>query len=269
MKRIKLIATDMDHTLLTEKGAFPPDFDEVIEDLARAKIKLAIASGRPLYTLEKSFANKRDKIIFIADNGGIISLNGQVIFKSLLNPPTVQELLNFTKENTSAIAILCALDNAYISSENKKYEHFLKKFYTKISLVNNLKDYINNVDKFTIYFPKKDSQDFYEKLFKPKYQTLLSVTVGDTVWIDLMNLGINKGGALKILGKHLQIDSQEMMAFGDTYNDIEMLKSVDYSYIVANASPEMSQYAKFIAPANDEFGVTQIIRKVVLHKNER
>jgi hydroxymethylpyrimidine pyrophosphatase-like HAD family hydrolase len=54
-----------------------------------------------------------------------------------------------------------------------------------------------------------------------------------------------------------------MMAFGDTYNDIEMLQAVKHSYIVKNAHPDMKQYANFIAESNDNFGVIKIIQKVI------
>jgi hydroxymethylpyrimidine pyrophosphatase-like HAD family hydrolase len=58
-----------------------------------------------------------------------------------------------------------------------------------------------------------------------------------------------------------------MMAFGDTYNDVEMLKSVKYSYIVGNANEDMRQYANYITDTNDNFGVTKILDKIIKWKN--
>jgi hydroxymethylpyrimidine pyrophosphatase-like HAD family hydrolase len=54
-----------------------------------------------------------------------------------------------------------------------------------------------------------------------------------------------------------------MMAFGDTYNDIEMLQAVEYSYIVENAHEDMKGYAKYSTETNDNFGVMKVIDKVI------
>ena len=80
MQDIRLIATDMDHTLLTEKGQLPPQMGSYIDRLTDAGILFAIASGRPIYTLRKLFAASKGKMAFICDNGGSIYLHGQNIY---------------------------------------------------------------------------------------------------------------------------------------------------------------------------------------------
>jgi hydroxymethylpyrimidine pyrophosphatase-like HAD family hydrolase len=66
-----------------------------------------------------------------------------------------------------------------------------------------------------------------------------------------------------LLGERLGLKSEQMMAFGDTYNDIEMLQAVKYSYIVENATSDMRQYANFITDSNDNFGVIKVIDKII------
>lgn len=263
LKDVKLIASDMDHTLLTEKGELPPNFNDYIIRLDRLGIDFAIASGRPLYTLNDIFSKIRGKISFISDNGGVISHKGEIIFKSLLDPLSYQAMIQFVEDNTDGIAILCGLDSAVISKKNKEHEKFLKFFYSKINLVDNLSHVSVDANKFTIYFPNKNSKKHFEATFKPKYGATFSVTVGDTIWIDIMNYGIDKGRAMKLLGERLGLTSAQMMAFGDTYNDIEMLEAVEYSYIVKNANEDMKKHAKFITDSNDDFGVTNIIEKLI------
>ena len=73
LEDIKLIASDMDHTLLTEESKLPPDFSNYVERLDQKGIRFAIASGRPMYTLKAMFPNLQDKLIFMSDNGGAIS----------------------------------------------------------------------------------------------------------------------------------------------------------------------------------------------------
>lgn len=268
MNTVKLIAADMDHTLLTENGELPPHFDHYIRELDKIGIDFAIASGRPLYTLNGIFSELKHIMTFISDNGGVISYKGEIIFKSLLKPIDYQSMIRFVEDETDGIAILCGLDSAILSEKNKPFESFLRTFYSKITFVENLDQADVEADKFTIYFPNEDSKEYYEKVFKSEFSNDFSVTVGDTVWIDIMNCGINKGTAMNLLGERLHICSSQMMAFGDTYNDIEMLQAVKYSYIVKNAAADMKQYANFITDSNDDYGVIKIVKQVIeSHEN--
>lgn len=73
MDRIRLIASDMDATLLNEQSQLPADFEETIHALAELGIRFAPASGRPLYTLEAMFPTLQNELVFIGDNGGVPS----------------------------------------------------------------------------------------------------------------------------------------------------------------------------------------------------
>lgn len=263
MKGIKLIAADMDHTLLTEKGELPPHFKKYMHELDKLGINFAIASGRPMYTLATLFSDLTNKLIFISDNGGAISYKENLLFKSLLKITDYKKMITFTKEKTTGVPILCGLKSAFIEKKDRSYEAFLRTFYAKISIVDNLEEVAIDANKFTVYFPDKKSKKYYEKVFKPLFQDTFSVTVGDTIWIDFMNKEIDKGKAMQILGRKLAIGGDQMMAFGDTYNDIEMLQAVKYSYLVENASADMRKYAKYVTKSNDEFGVTYILKQLI------
>jgi Cof subfamily protein (haloacid dehalogenase superfamily) len=268
MNEIKLIASDMDHTLLTEKGELPPNFNDYILELDKLNIDFVAASGRPLYTLENIFSTVKHRMSFISDNGGVISYRGEIIFESLLKPTYYQQMIKFVEEKSDGIAILCGLDSAFLSENHKIYENYLKTFYSKITFAKDIKRLEVNADKFTVFFPNKNSKERYETIFNPEYGNDFSVTVGDNIWIDIMNYGVDKGQAMRFLGKKLGLNAEQMVAFGDTYNDIEMLKAVKYSYIVSNASADMKQYANFIADSNDNFGVLKIIDRIIQSHKE-
>ena len=87
--------------------------------------------------------------------------------------------------------------------------------------------------------------------------------------MDMMNPQVNKGWALQQMQQYLGVTKEETMAFGDYYNDIQLLEQAGESYVMANAQKEMFAYGKHIAPSNEEYGVAQIIRRVVLGETER
>jgi HAD superfamily hydrolase (TIGR01484 family) len=213
------------------------------------------------------FSGMKRKLIFIADNGGVISYKGVIVFKSLLKPEDYRPVIRFAHEETDGVPILCGLDAGFIDKKDAAYTRRLKPFYSKITRVKNLEQTSLPACKCTVYFPGKNSKEQYEKTFKPRYGGAFSVPVGDAIWIDLMNRGINKGKAMRFLAEYLNVRPEHMMAFGDTYNDIEMLQSVKHSYIVKNASEDMRQYAGFIADSNDNFGVLKILDRVIAERD--
>lgn len=97
------------------------------------------------------------------------------------------------------------------------------------------------MDKFTIYFPEGDAQKGYDALYGPVWGGRFSVAVAGADWVDIMNPGVHKGAALLLLGERLGVLPEGMMAFGDTFNDAEMLKAAKYGFLVENGSPALRE----------------------------
>lgn len=268
MENVKLVASDMDHTLLNDQGALPPNFAETVRQLKKLGVTFVAASGRPLYTLEEMFKDLKNEMSFISDNGAATSHEGELIDKSLIAPEEYHQMVRFVKEKTDGIAIICGLDSGYVAKEYQEHEAWLRKSFTKLTFVDSLEEVQAEANKFTVFFPNHDSKQNYDQIFKPTFDKQYAVTVGDTIWIDLMNLGVNKGNALLNLGKQLNITPDEMMAFGDTYNDIEMLKAVKYSYLMANADVHMQEYANYTTASNNELGVSKVLEELIRAKQD-
>ena len=118
-------------------------------------------------------------------------------------------------------------------------------------------------DKFTIYLPRDNAQEAFDAVYGAACGGRFSVAVAGKNWVDVMNPGVNKGTALEKLGAQLRLPASGMMAFGDTYNDIEMLEAVGYGFLMENGSPELRVRVPFLAPSNTEYGVMQILRRVL------
>ena len=92
---IKLLAVDMDLTLLASDGSLPPHMDERIDALAEAGVLFCPASGRPAPTLQMMFPAHADGIAFCADNGGWVIYQGRTAFRDLIRPELWHEVLDF------------------------------------------------------------------------------------------------------------------------------------------------------------------------------
>lgn len=242
MDRIRLVASDMDRTLLDEEGRLPPGFEQAVEAMAQQGILFAAASGRPLYTLEAMFPALRGQMAFIGDNGGAIRWQGRTVYTSEMPAAGCQAMARFTAGQPRGAA--------------------LRVFYTTIHYVDRLEDVTAPADKYSVYFPHKDAADdypAYTKAFGAEY----ALTMGGPEWIDITNVGVDKGAAVLELGRLCGAAPEQTMAFGDTYNDAEMLRAVKYGFLMENGSPDLRADAAFLAPPNRDYGVMQVLRHML------
>ena len=237
---IGLIASDMDYTLLDENGRLPQDFARLVLELEQEGVYFAAASGRPLYTLEDMFPDLRGHIALIGDNGGVIRWRGRDIFQSRMPGADYREMAAATRE-AGDIGVLCGLDTAYVERQYQQYARVFSQFYTRVAYVDDLTALDVPADKYTIYLPRGAGPN----------------------WVDIMNRGVDKGAALRALGRSLGLTGANLMAFGDTYNDAEMLCTAKYGFLMTNGSQDLRARVAFLAPPHWDQGVVQIMRQVL------
>ena len=263
---VRLIASDMDLTLLANDGTQPPEMSERIDELKRAGVVFCAASGRPTYTLRDMFPKHRDDMGFIADNGAAVSYRGDTVFKSLISPVDYHELIDVTLSETSGAPVLCGMDRAYLLERDRAHDAKIRTYYHSITYVDTFDGVDVEANKFTILFPRNDSMDHYQRLMGPRYGERFSVTCAGAEWIDIMNRGVDKGAGIGRLCAHLGIDTAEVAAFGDTDNDAQMLSAAGHSFLMANGAERMRRFAKFGAPSNNDRGVAVVVEAILRAK---
>ena len=262
MDHIRLIASDMDATLLDEHSRLPADFAAAVHALAEKGILFAAASGRPLYTLEEMFSGLLDEMVLIGDNGGAVRWKGRDLFVSEMPAAGWRQLAGLTGAQGD-IGMLCGLDCVYVEAPYQCYDAVFKNFYTKVTYVEDLQAVEAAADKFTIYLPRDNAQQAFDTVYGAACGGTFSVAVAGKNWVDVMNPGVHKGAALAQLGRLLDIAPEHMMAFGDTYNDAEMLTYAKYGFLMENGSTPLRAKVPFLAPPHTQAGVMQILHRVL------
>ena len=177
-------------------------------------------------------------------------------------PPEGWRALNRLTREHGDIAVLCGLESAYVEKQYAAYDAVMKQFYTRVEYVDRLEDVTAPADKFTIYLPRHDAQAAYDSVYASQRGTY-SVAVAGECWVDIMNPGVHKGAALETLGRLWNLPPESMMAFGDTYNDAEMLRTAKYGFLMENGSVPLRASVPFLAPSHREAGVMQLLQKVL------
>ena len=162
---IKLVAVDMDGTLLNSKKEMPEEFIPWVK--SHPEIKTVIASGRQYYTLERDFLPIRDNLAFIAENGGLVFEKGEIIFKDEIDKQDVLKCLDIIDKVPYATPVICGAKSAYITKKDVDEEIYynVEMYYERRQIVEDLRKVADNdtIVKVAIYFKKEKAEEFGER----------------------------------------------------------------------------------------------------------
>lgn len=263
LSSIRLVATDMDLTLLADDKSMPEGVDERIDALARRGVVFCAASGRPALALRESFPAHHQDMALVADNGASVYLRDELIYRDLIDHDLYREVLTRCVESGCGVPVLCAFDVAYALERDRMHHDVVSIYYRNIIYIDTFEEIDVDSNKISIYFPNWDSKRNFDEVYGPEFGERLYVTCAGDEWLDFMNLGIDKGSGIRHLAEHLGIKLTDIAAFGDTYNDIPMLDIIGHSYVMANAAEHMHAHGKFLAPSNNEAGVLTVIDRII------
>ena len=262
-RAIKLIAADMDGTLLDSKGRLNPEFFSVFESLKEKGVMFVAASGWQYYNLLKLFNRVKDDIMFVAENGTYVVFRSQELLVVDIPVNEAHKVIREVRGIEGAFPVLCGKGKAYIENDMPEFVKQARTYYERCDLVPDLLEITDDrFLKIAVYDFGGSSINSYPVL--QHFNDSLKVVVSGQNWLDVSHQEANKGNALIFLQNYMSVKADECMAFGDQMNDAEMLQAVSNSYAMANSAEELKCFARYIAPSNGENGVLRTIRNFIL-----
>ena len=263
---IKLIASDMDGTLLDDNKQLPADFFETIDHLCEQGVKFTIASGRTYAALSHLFPEEYlTKLDFICDNGAYIVHEGKTVDITPLDRNTFEEFVSTAEEIGGFRLLVCAVGGTYHLPCDPEFDREVAKFYKNHIKCDDLLSIDDTIYKLAVC-DMQGAQERGKPALDAVFGDRLNIQVSGPIWMDVMSAGVSKGTALKKLSDILGIEKNEVMAFGDYYNDTDMLETAGVSFAMANGNDYIKSIADHIADTNNNGGVTKAIKEYVLDK---
>lgn len=262
---VQLIAVDMDGTFLTTDKTYDrARFEMILAELQQRQIKFVVASGNQYAQLTSFFPEKND-LSFVAENGVLVYDQGKLIRESHFDKETVTAMIHFLRERYPEVnMVLNGIQSAYMERHMPaEFQQFVTFYCHALEIVDDLlavdfeqEKYV----KFALGVPVERTEEIARAISEAFPQQARAVSSGHGS-VDIILPDYHKANGLQFLADYWQIDPQEMMAFGDGHNDLEMLAYVGHSYAMENGAPAVLQTAKFTAPSNDKSGVLQVIEE--------
>ena len=286
--QIRLVALDMDGTLLDDEKNFPPGLDELLDHLEQHGVVFVPASGRQVWTLIDMFP-ERPGLTFIGENGAIVMRDGREISSAPLDLATVRESVRLVRqyalprpgataaredagegslrENFDGGLVVCGKNCAYVERTDEAFLAAVAPYYTRTQCVDDLMRVIDEIEqgrideaiiKLAVYSAGDVTALADQTLgrFARSHQFAISAAN----WADLQDRGVDKGRALRALQDYLGVTPGQTAVFGDAGNDLSMIAQAEFSFAMENASADVRAAARFLAPSNNEAGVVKVLQ---------
>lgn len=267
---IKLIATDLDGTLLPEGTAdIDPKIYEVVRKLQAEGVTFVAASGRNYESVMSVFGCMERELTVISDNGGYVAKGGNGLYCQGFDRELLEELVTRVRKVPDAWIMASAARGTYTDQNDPKYVTWMREGYKlDIQVVDDLLQVDEPLIKVALYTYAKDAAEVAAPL-QENFAGRVNIALAGERWVDIMMPGVSKGSALAHIQKTLGITREETAAFGDNGNDIPMLQQAAESYAVANAREEVRKVAKHVIGDVSEGSVLRQMQQILLcNRNE-
>lgn len=241
---IKLICSDLDGTLIQYGDAgVSPELFGLVRALAARGIRFCPASGRQFASIQKQFAPVAEHCLFLCENGAVVcGPDGGVLGKTVMPRALAEEIAWDMWNNSDGVGEvqLSGEKTSYLMSRGLGMEKRIKFIGNQYKLVDSPADVPEDIVKVSM-FVGTGVEPFVPR-FVPRWQEANAAVAGP-LWIDTTLA--NKGIGVAVVCKAVGIRPEEVMAFGDNYNDIAMLDAVGEGYIMDSAAaPLRARYPR-------------------------
>jgi Cof subfamily protein (haloacid dehalogenase superfamily) len=265
--KYKMLVLDMDDTLLTDDHLISDKNKSLIRQAQEMGVYVVLASGRPtpaMVNYAKDLGLHTYESYILAYNGGqIIEMKTEkVLFEQGISKEHIHELYDFSVAND--VHIITYFDGAIITENDSKYID-LEVHITGMPLrrVKNFKAAVNQSSVKCIMLAEPEYLAQVSEKLKIEMPHK-SITTSKPFFLEIMQSGIDKAASLAKLAAQLNIDSSEIIAVGNAYNDLTMIEYAGLGVWVNNVEPALRDRANVIVASNNNDGVAEVIERFIL-----
>ncbi|MBF0819607.1 Cof-type HAD-IIB family hydrolase [Streptococcus acidominimus] len=269
---IKLLALDMDGTLLNSQKELTKPQIEAIHKAVENGVKLVLCTGRMLTGVRPYF----DQLGLDAENEYVIVNNGcsthqtsdwKLIDWAELSPEQIKYLATFLPESAMQLTLFDEDHYYVLEDEPNQYSRADASLVSVEPTILSMEDATNQSRHLfqAMFVGTEEATEAFERKHAATLRKDFDVVRSQDVLLEILPTGTNKASALQTLAERLQILPEEIMAIGDANNDIETLEFAGLSIAMGNASDRIKSLADDITDTNDQDGVAKAIYKHIIH----
>jgi len=269
--RYKLIAIDLDGTLLNDEKQISDANERAIEEALNAGYKVTICTGRSLQAARDYLHKIPKDIPVILQNGALIVRNHgkEILIQKKLSKDLVLEIVRDLMNDFDLLLFRSFFEIPDIFFErispDNPFDQYFKNNIWRMKKVENLEEFVDDeVIEVTIMGEKEIVEKFLEfKSYIRKVSKIISSIVNNWVFCELFNKDVSKDKAIEFIASYYGIDLSEIVFIGDNYNDLEVMKAVGMPIAMENAPEDVKKHVQLVVPSNEENGVAIALKKII------
>lgn len=270
----KLIAVDVDGTLVNSKGEITSKTRDALISATRAGHEVMIVSGRPTYGLRK----QAEELLFDEIGGILSAFNGGQLYdfknkKVLANHPMdynlAKEILEFSKKLDLEIMIP---HGDYIFTDNADNFYSIREsgmLDMEVVAIADIRDSLDFAPNKLLFAQDPDKIDPESAKLFDKFGDRTVQVKSARFFHEVMPLGLSKGNSILEACKIFDIDRKDVIVFGDEMNDVSMFEIAGTGVAMGNAVDSIKNMADFVTKTNNEDGIAHYLENFLLNKEEK
>ena len=269
---IKVIAMDLDGTALNHQKQLTERTRAAIQNAAKSGIQIVVATGRTFSSLAPEVLAMPEITCAITSNGAVVNRipDGAVLLHNYPNPETVSEIAGMIQGEKIDTEV-CTGGQAYIGQSyydrvlegktNRDVQYVKTTRHPVPDIYQFLLEHRVAIENINLNFKTLEEKQQWQQ----RFQKLPGVTPTSSFLfnVELGGATTSKAHALQALLDEWQMTSRQVMAFGDSENDLGMIQLAGIGVAMANGIEEVRQAADLLAESNEEDGVAKIIEQLI------
>lgn len=268
---IKLIAIDLDGTLLTDAKKITDRNKEILSKAKAQGVKVVLCTGRPLIAIE-SYLDRLDLRdpgdYSITFNGGAIQKNdtGEELLAYSLTLEEVQSVAKVMTELDLPLDVI-TVDTCINLTTSKSKESIYRELNPILKFKTMAPEELDESTVFNKMVVGVEPAYLDEKLknLAPEWYEKFNIMKSRDCLLEIIHKEVSKANGIDLLRKELGIEQSEVMAIGDEENDISMIEYAGMGVVMANGNDSVKKLAQFVTKSNEEDGVAYAVEKFVLN----
>ena len=290
----KLIAIDLDGTMLNKYGIITQNTKDVIKKVQEKGIEVIIASGRTINSVKNFSKEINSENYFISGNGAITYdiKNDKILYENVLSKNKAQQVIKICEENSIYYSVYTEngiitknlnYNTLYYYKENLNKE---EKEKTHINIVQDVYNYIEEKDEKILKIMICDNNQLVFKSILKKIKEITDIEILDVshmsrklvkqgteeialeyFYTEITSKNVDKWNALEMLIEMLNITKDEVITIGDNANDVKMIQNAGLGVAMGESAPYIKEQANIVTESNDNDGVAKILQQYLLNNN--
>ena len=260
--KYKLIAADMDGTLLDDKKIITPRNLAAIKKAMADGAIFAFSTGRPPVAVKPYRQIIGENVPIIAYNGAMVVIGeDDIFFNQMLTKEQATIILEHVRKYNT-MACIWSKNQLYVTELGARADKYKINVMTEPVLFTEPDKIIEQgITKFLWYDTAERTALFRQELAEPFGKLGITVCPSTSEYLEFFSSNVSKALSLERLAKHYGIKREEIIAFGDNFNDLEMIEYAGLGVAMQNAPDGVKAAADFVTVSNNEDGITYVLEK--------